>query len=120
MIDLHPEDAYESQVMDVANDYQVGYVEYPGEYGRATLWSGSAASVVDLNSFLPEGYIGSTAYSVWSNNGTTYVLGIAGNLQTEQGEAMLWTQTVPEPSSVFVFVSGLCGILGLNRVRRNK
>ncbi len=115
MIDLHPNEAYESQVLDVTNNYQVGYVSLPGDYSRATLWSGTAESIVNLHSFLPSRYIGSVAYSVWSESGTNYVLGIAGNSETEQGEAMLWTQTVPEPSTVVLIASGFLGIVSSKR-----
>jgi hypothetical protein len=115
MIDLHSNEAYESQVLDVTDEFQVGYVSLPGANGRASLWSGSAASIVNLHSFLPSRYVGSVAHSVWSSNGTTYVFGIAGNSETEQGEAILWTQSVPEPSTVFFIASGFLGILSSKR-----
>ena len=96
-VDLHPVGAFYSKALGVKNGQQVGYtgsVKYPVyDYGnylgtRATVWTGTAASAVDLN---PTGYDSSAALAT---NGTQQ--GGWGHLALStvtHMHAMLWTGT---------------------------
>ncbi len=56
------------------------------------MWSGTAASWVDLH---PAGSWGSSsAHDIWSDGNTTYIAGSGYNINTLRWEALLWTQVV--------------------------
>jgi hypothetical protein len=69
----------------------VGYVLLASGGYHAALWSGRADSFVDLHTVLGTNYSSSSATAIWSNENTSFVVGIAG------GHAMLWTiREVPD------------------------
>jgi hypothetical protein len=69
-----------------------------GGVDRASLWSGTAASWVDLSAFLPVGFSESFAYGISSDSTNTYVVGEGFNTITNSGEALLWTRPNSTPS----------------------
>jgi hypothetical protein len=85
-VDLHPAGALSSWARATDGSRQVGGVQFPGLTGHAALWSGTAESFVDLNAFLGTNYGGSGAMAIWSDGGTTYVVGSGGD-----NHAILWT-----------------------------
>jgi hypothetical protein len=67
---------------------QVGYVN---ALSRASLWSGTAASWVDLHAFLPAEFNHSSiARGIWHDGTSTYVVGKGFNSTTGRDEALLW------------------------------
>jgi hypothetical protein len=106
-VDLHPSPATASECLAVSNGVQVGDVMLidPNDpnmnsISRAALWTGTAASFVNLHSFLPSNYYYSTAYGVYhagGAGGTTYVVGSAYNTTTSRTEAVMWTSVPPPP-----------------------
>jgi hypothetical protein len=92
----------------VSDGLQVGYVD-----GRASLWSGTAASWVDLHTYLPSGFTLSRAEAIWSDGNVIYVVGYAFSPAAFGDEAFLWTSAVPEPSSLCVL-----GLLALFSILR--
>ena len=87
---------------------QVGYA-WLGGIGRASLWSGSAGSWVDLHSFLPSGFISSEAHGIWTDGTFTYVVGYGYNGATGRNEALMWV--VPEPASGLVVMVSLIVVI---------
>jgi hypothetical protein len=75
---------------------------------HALLWSGSAASFIDLHQFLPTGFNSSVARGI-DNYGN--VVGYA----TSSGNrhAILWV--IPEPASVILLTFGGLAMLGRRR-----
>lgn len=68
-IDLHPAGFSDSRILAMTDTKQVGDgwvgVGYqPGSVRHALVWSGSAANVVDLNQYLPSGYLHAVATGV--------------------------------------------------------
>ena len=94
---------------------QVGDANVGGQT-RASLWSGTAASWVDLSAFLPANYSSSTAQSIWSDASFIYVVGHGFNNLTIRDEALLWTQPIPEPGTA----SGLIGLGVLFVLKRHR
>ena len=62
---------------------------------RASLWSGTAASWVDLHAFLPAGFSESYARGISSDGVNTYISGYGYNTLTSRNEALLWTRPLP-------------------------
>jgi len=116
-VDLNPIGATISRANGVYADQQVGYVQVNG-FNRASLWNGTAASWVDLSAYLPAGF---TTYSeadgIWSDGSFTYIAGKGFNSLTNQEEALLWSQPIPEPST-FALI-GL-GVLAIARRRAKR
>jgi hypothetical protein len=73
----------------------------------AAFWHGTRESWVDLESFLPANYIGSNAFGVWTDGHTIQVAGAAYNSTLGRSEAILWINTVPEPSSFAALAVGV-------------
>ncbi|HEY1684008.1 MAG TPA: hypothetical protein VGG19_04545 [Tepidisphaeraceae bacterium] len=97
--DLGPGEAYA-----IAGNYEVGYRTVGPNH--AMLWAGSAASAVDLNNFLPEGYA-SIAYGVDANGD---VVGVASN--SSGYYAVEWI--APEPA----FFAPIITVLAYSHLRR--
>lgn len=87
----------------VAGDYEAGY-----RGNDAMVWTGSADSAVDLQSFLPSGYAYSVAYGVDANGD---VVGAAGSYG--QWQAVIWL--VPEPAASAIIILVAVPIMRRNR-----
>ena len=64
---------------------------------HAMLWSGTAASFIDLHSFLPEGRTNSVARGIDSEGN---IVGYA------DGQAVMWTVTIPASGTVILAALG--------------
>jgi hypothetical protein len=108
MVNLGPSGATSSSLRAAIGNYQVGGAVF--ELNRhAGLWSGTAASFVDLHTSLGLGFKGSEALGI-SASGNALL--ISGTAHDDEGyvHAVLWTITVPEPSSLTLLTLGLiCG-----------
>jgi hypothetical protein len=116
-VDLHPDhrNVYgESRGNAVFGGYQVGQVETGFEDDsspHAAIWHGTPESWVDLEQFLPANYSQSNAMGVWTDGHTIQVAGLAYNNTLNRTEAILWTSTVPEPTSFALLAIGLGTLL---------
>jgi len=114
-MDLSPVGSMESGANAVWGEMQVGY-SYVGGVFRASLWRGSAGTWEDLSLGLPGAFEVSTALGAWSDGSRAYVTGYGYNSQTGRNEALLWTQSIPEPG-VWAGLAGV-GAFVLRRGRR--
>ncbi|MDO8587337.1 MAG: hypothetical protein Q7T82_09880 [Armatimonadota bacterium] len=97
--------AWNSGAYGVSGGYQAGAQEFeqaPDEWvPHAGMWSGTAASWVDLHTFLPSGYSESYAYGIETSPaspGEVWVVGWAHNTSLNQQQAILWHGTnIPPP-----------------------
>jgi hypothetical protein len=96
-VDLNPVYALTSDAQAVAGGYQAGHVGVMGQ-SRASIWHGTADSVVDLHTFLPlEFALGSSyAWGMEVRGGKAIVVGEAYNTVAGQSEAVMWTMPVPD------------------------
>jgi len=94
-----------SRADGVFGGYQVGQVETSSDV-HAAIWHGTPESYVDLGSLLPANYVGSNAFGVWTDGQTIQVAGVAYNNTLGRSEAILWTNTVPEPGSILAVLVG--------------
>lgn len=97
--DLHPSFATDSYAFGVRGGKQVGYGTVGGQQ-HAIVWSGTAASAIDLHQFLPPGYTASQATGVDANGD---IVGSALNA------AGTWEAFVWKPAG-YVFGPFLCPI----------
>jgi hypothetical protein len=113
LVNLHPAGAAESWASGVHAGQQVGTVTLPTGGWHASFWGGTAASWVDLHSFLPPEYNSlSEAFDIWHSGNTTYVVGNAYNSATGRYEALMWVS--PPPAPVWTHLgSALAGVAGL-------
>lgn len=116
-VDLNPTLASLSTAVGVSNGWQVGYIIDEDNQTRASIWQGTASSWLDLNSLLPSYYTRSMALGVEASGNDVWVVGYAHNSDTNRDEAMLWHQTVPEPSSVLTLFVGILALARLRRIR---
>ena len=87
--DLHPPAFSNSWAVGTSGGKQVGYADPPNGDRHALLWLG-AAGVVDLNAFLPPGFVGATASGIDS---TGDIVGVAwGPASQNRSHAFLWTR----------------------------
>jgi len=117
--DLHPlPGSGSSYLYATTGTMQVGSSHVPGfSFPHAGVWSGPAASFIDLNQFLPSGYGGeSLAASIIVDGGITYIGGYARG-PSGQKEAVLWT-LVPSPASGSVALGGLALLARRRRRKR--
>lgn len=68
-----------------------------GSHFHASLWSGTAASWVDLHALLPQGLSESFAEGIWHDVSHTYVVGGGYNTITNQEQALLWIGPAQKP-----------------------
>jgi hypothetical protein len=96
-VDLGPSGFADSSAFGIAGGQQAGggFGSATGGVAHALLWSGTAASAVDLHQFLPAGFIDSRARSIDDQgNIVGYATDSAGN-----SHAILW-QVVSEPAAI--------------------
>jgi len=93
-----------SEARDAFGGQQVGYAFVNDEL-RASLWSGSGASWVDLSAYLPADYIQSEAFGISSDGVNIYITGF-GHRGGGVVEAWMLTQPVPEPETWLLMLIG--------------
>ncbi|MCP2732656.1 GC-type dockerin domain-anchored protein, partial [Limnofasciculus baicalensis] len=98
-VDLTPAGATESVAFAASGGQQAGGA-IVGGVRRASLWSGTAASWVDLHAFVPAGFSQSTALGISSDGVNTFVAGYGRNSITGRDEALLWAYSLPCPSDL--------------------
>ena len=113
-IDLNPAGFSTSSALAAAGDLQVGYGDGGGD--KALLWSGTAASVVNLHQFLSGlGVYFSSSYATGVASDGTIVGYARGPFDYY---AVLWTPVeVPEPASCVLLACGLA-LVSIVRSRR--
>lgn len=114
-IPLNPAGASISSVITMDSQFEVGYAGY-GAGDTAALWQGTAASYVNLSSFLPANYGNADAYGVYSTVTDVWVGGYAFNTTTSTYQAILWHNTIPAPGTTAAFAA--VGALAARRQRR--
>lgn len=82
---------------------------------HASLWNGTADSRVDLSTYVTGNWGDTVAEAIWSNGATTFIAGYGYNNDAGRSEALLWTNTVPEPSTAALLY--LCGLTAMRRRR---
>jgi hypothetical protein len=84
-VDLNPTGVTPSFALATNGIYQAGYGLFAGHY-HAFVWSGAAASAIDLHQFLPRGFSDSEAHGIDESNN------IVGQATTDDGfvHAILW------------------------------
>jgi hypothetical protein len=100
--------------LEIAGGLQVGYGTIGSgaeAHDHALLWSGTAASAVDLQSFLSSDYSDSHARDIDSDGN---IVGFANYSPTNQIHAILWV-VVPEPGTGLLLIVGLLGLAGWRR-----
>ncbi len=109
-VDLNPATARYSKALGVCDGQQgAGPIQTTQSMG---LWTGTAESWVDSSAFLPAGvYSGSEATGIYTSGGNTWVVGYATDLSGND-HAVLWENTVPEPSSALFLISGVVTMAG--------
>lgn len=89
VIDLHPSGSNGSSAHDAEGGIQVG-----ASNGSAALWTGTAASFVDLGVFVPANFGGSSALGIEvATDGTITIVGYGYNSTTARQEALMWRST---------------------------
>ena len=112
-VDLNPAEATKSIAAATCEIAQAGYAIIDGK-SHAGMWTGTATSWMDLHALLPAGvYDTSRAMGIYTSGNTTWVCGYANNIATDDPEAILWTYTTPEPSSILALLCGIGGLGGL-------
>lgn len=96
VINLHPAGATgESQGRDVRDGRQVGYARISGGIAHASLWSGAAASWIDLNP-VAAGFTGSQAYAMDGDHQVGYTdIGGRHHASLWSGTAHSWIDLHP-------------------------
>jgi len=112
-IELSPSGFRSSQAWGISGGHEIGYgITATNEH--ALLWSGTAASAVDLQNFLPSNYLDSAAFRIDANGD---IVGEAYNSSTGTQDAILWV-LVPEPTTVSLLALGLGVLFMAARIRR--
>jgi hypothetical protein len=106
-VDLHPSRFTRSAAASVRGGFQVGSANGPDNLNHAIVWSGTADSAVDLNAFLPPGFVSAVASDV-DTDGT--VVGWAGDANFNF-HAMMWIPAAPEPVGPVVMFMGATAVI---------
>lgn len=98
-IDVNSFPGLDSGLFATTGAVQVGQAHVPGlTFPVAGVWLGTAASFVNLQDFLPAGYVGSVATSVAEYDGRIIVGGYAQTF--DHSEAFIWTHDIPAPGTL--------------------
>jgi hypothetical protein len=109
MVNMNPPGAWGSALYAACGDYQVGYGVF-GNKMHAGIWNGTAASFLDLNSYLGGAFTDSDARAIWMNE-TTIIVGGAGYRDGYEYPVMWTINPVPEPSALaLIALAALCAI----------
>lgn len=105
VVNLKPAGSTESSAWGASGANQVGWATVGG-VDHASLWSGTAASWVDLHDMLPAGFSFSHARSVTTDGIYNYIVGYGVSNVTNHWEALLWISPVvgvvlPDSFSMF-------------------
>lgn len=107
--DYHPGGFTDSRIQSAANGAFAGR-GWVGEDiiadSRALVWFDGTADPIILDSFLPGSYSGAAAESLSWVGDELWIAGWAYNSELARGEAVLWTYSVPEPSTITLFLLG--------------
>ncbi|MEQ1933171.1 MAG: hypothetical protein ABL962_04745 [Fimbriimonadaceae bacterium] len=95
VINLNPPGYSRSEAFGALDSFQVGYAAVLYDY-HAGIWSGSAASFVDLHSLLPPEFDASQATSISSDGIYYYVTGVAYNEPQYDYHAVVWKRPVED------------------------
>jgi hypothetical protein len=108
-VDLNPPGLNGTVALSTNGTTQVGYYGFYQSVNsaeptyNAMAWQGTAASAVNLQTYLASNYVFSVAYSVDSAGD---VFGMAGNQTTGNYDAIEWIPTsVPEPASLGILAT---------------
>jgi len=89
-VNLNPTGSTASMAAGIFGNWQVGTTRING-VDHAGVWSGSAASWVDLQTFLPVFYDGSSnAYGIWGDGSFIYVVGAAYHELRGRPSGVMW------------------------------
>lgn len=115
--DLNPTGSLFSEALDVDGNFQVGFVSTGGP-SRAFFWAGTPTSGINLQSSLPNRFIGSVASSIAVSSSEIVVSGYAYTSDRNQAEAVQWIHPVPEPGTIAAALTGLA-FYARRRARKN-
>ena len=103
-VDLNPTWSTRSVADGIWDERQVGSARgFFEPNDRAILWMSSAASAIDLHSFLPSYFTSSAAKGISDVGNLTYVVGFGYNRLTQRTEALLWLAESIAPTSYNMF-----------------
>lgn len=108
-VDLNPLGYDQSVAYDVSGSHVSGTV-YLGNTRHAGYWNADTLEFIDLQNLL-SGYDASAAYGIQVLGNTVSVYGQAWDSVAETFDAVVWTQTVPEPLSLAVIGLGIPALL---------
>lgn len=117
-VDLNPAGASGSALSSTIGSLQAGAAQFGAGAEHAGIWSGTAESFVDLDPSLGGDYGASDAMSIWTDGSTVLVAGYADHIPSGRTHAILWTITVPEPSSSSLILMSMAGLGILRRHRK--
>lgn len=118
-VDLTPAGLGFCQALAIDGDLQAGFVgsdQFVDSDRVASVWRGSAASWEDLSVYLVGNWGETRAFAAWNDGVTQFVGGFGRNLDTDEIEALLWSQPIPAPGAATLI--GVGGSFAAMRRRR--